>query len=92
MSSSENLPYLDPSEIPLEGSAAERFKSRSDAFWSGIRDASGAPAVVLFAGMIGYGAMGRTNGVDGWFTALSSLLMFALPGQVVLMEMLITGS
>lgn len=92
MSSSENLPYLDPSEIPLEGSATQRFKSRSDAFWSGIRDASGAPAVVLFAGMIGYGAMGRTNGVDGWFTALSSLLMFALPGQVVLMEMLLTGS
>jgi len=92
MPSSENLPYLDPSEIPLEGSAAQRFKSRSDAFRSGMRDATGAPAVVLFAGMVGFGAMGRTNGIDGWFTALSSLLMFALPGQVVLMEMVITGS
>ena len=64
MSSSENLPYLDPSEIPLEGSAAQRFKSRSDAFWSGIRDAAGAPAVVLFAGMVGFGAMGTPSGIN----------------------------
>ena len=90
--SSAGQPYIDPSEIALEGSAAERFKNRSDAFWSGMRDAAGAPAMVLFAGMVGFGAMGRTNGVDGWFTTLSSLLMFALPGQVVLMEMVITGS
>lgn len=90
--SKADQPYIDPSEIPLEGSAAERFKNRSDAFWSGMRDAAGAPAMVLFAGMVGFGAMGRTNGVDGWFTTLSSLLMFALPGQVVLMEMVVTGS
>jgi len=92
MPSSKNPPYLDPSEIPLGSSVAQRFKSRADAFGSGIRDAAGAPAMVLFAGMVGFGAMGRTNGIDGWFTALSSLLMFALPGQVVLMEMAITGS
>ena len=81
--SKADQPYINPSEIPLEGSAAERFKNRSDAFWSGMRDAAGAPAMVLFAGMVGFGAMGRTNGVDGWFTTLSSLLMFALPGQTL---------
>jgi predicted branched-subunit amino acid permease len=85
-------PYIDPSEIALEGSAAQRFKNRSEAFWSGIRDASGAPAMVLFAGMVGFGAMGKTNGIDAWFTTASSFLMFALPGQVVLLEMVITGS
>jgi len=90
--SSADQPYIDPSEIALEGLAAERFKNRSDAFWSGMRDAAGAPAMVLFAGMVGFGAMGRTNGIDGWFITLSSILMFALPGQVVLMEMAVTGS
>jgi predicted branched-subunit amino acid permease len=85
-------PDIDPSAIALAGSAIQRFKSRSDAFWSGIRDASGAPAMVLFAGMVGFGAMGKTNGLDVWFTGASSFLMFALPGQVVLLEMVITGS
>ena len=48
--------------------------------------------MVLFAGMVGFGAMGKTNGVDAWFTGATSFLMFALPGQVVLLEMAITGS
>jgi predicted branched-subunit amino acid permease len=48
--------------------------------------------LVLFAGMIGFGAMGQTHGFDAWMTGLTSLLMFALPGQVVLLEMLISGS
>ena len=90
--SSPDQPYIDPSEIALAGSAAQRFKNRSDAFWAGIRDASGAPAMVLFAGMVGFGAMGKTNGMDVWFTGATSFFMFALPGQVVLLEMAITGS
>ena len=90
--SSADQPYIDPSEIALEGKAAERFKSPRDAFWSGMRDAAGAPALVLFAGMVGFGAMGKTNGFDVWFTTFTSFFMFALPGQVVLLEMAITGS
>lgn len=69
-----------------------RFANRRQAFWSGIRDALGAPVLVLFAGMIGFGAMGRTQGFDAWMTGLTSLLMFALPGQVVMLEMFISGS
>lgn len=68
------------------------FTDKRHAFWSGFRDALGAPMLVLFAGMIGFGAMGHTNGINAWMTGLSSLLMFALPGQVVLLEMLISGS
>lgn len=90
--SSSNQPSIDPSEIALEEVAVQRFKSPSDAFWSGIRDAAGAPAMVLFAGMVGFGAMGKTNGFDVWFTTFTSFFMFALPGQVVLLEMAITGS
>jgi len=69
-----------------------RFANRREAFWQGIRDAMGAPVLVLFAGMVGFGAMGRTHGFDAWMTGLTSLLMFALPGQVVMLEMFISGS
>lgn len=69
-----------------------RFANRREAFWHGIRDAMGAPVLVLFAGMVGFGAMGRTHGFDVWMTGLTSLLMFALPGQVVMLEMFISGS
>jgi predicted branched-subunit amino acid permease len=90
--SSADQPFMDPSEIKLEASTAQRYKNRSEAFWAGIRDAAGAPAIVLFAGMVGFGAMGKTNGIDLWFTGATTFLMFALPGQVVLLEMAITGS
>jgi predicted branched-subunit amino acid permease len=90
--SSADQPFIDPSEIKLEASAAQRYKNRSEAFWAGIRDAAGAPAMVLFAGMVGFGAVGKTNGMDAWFTTATSFFMFALPGQVVLLEMAITGS
>jgi predicted branched-subunit amino acid permease len=69
-----------------------RFANRREAFWHGIRDAMGAPVFVLFAGLVGFGAMGRSHGFDAWMTGLTSLLMFALPGQVVMLEMFISGS
>ncbi len=73
-------------------SALASFASKKEAFWSGFKHALGAPMLVLFAGMIGFGAMGHTNGISAWMTGLSSLLMFALPGQIVMMEMMISGS
>lgn len=42
--------------------------------------------------MVGFGAMGRTHQFDVWLVGLTSLLMFALPGQVVMLEMIISGS
>jgi predicted branched-subunit amino acid permease len=48
--------------------------------------------MVLFAGMVGFGAMGRTNGFDLWFTTATSFLMFALPGQIVMLEMILLGA
>jgi predicted branched-subunit amino acid permease len=68
------------------------FTDKRQAFWSGVKHALGAPMLVLFAGMIGFGAMGHTHGINAWMTGLSSLLIYALPGQVVLLEMVISGS
>jgi predicted branched-subunit amino acid permease len=69
-----------------------RFENRRVALREGVRDALGAPVLVLFTGMIGFGAMCRANGLDIWFAMATSFLMFALPGQVVMLEMIITGS
>lgn len=68
------------------------FENKADAFWCGFKKAFGAPVWVLFAGMVGFGAMARTHGIDAWAAGFSSLMVFALPGQVVLFEMLISGS
>ena len=84
-------PSPDPSSDNLER-VGLRFQDRKDAFWSGVRDGRGAPAMVLFAGMVGFGAMGRTNGFDLWFTTATSFLMFALPGQIVMLEMILLGA
>ncbi len=92
MPSKPNQPFIDPSEIPLGEGRTQRFESRTEAFWGGVLKASGAPAMVLFAGMVGFGAMGKTNSLDVWFTTLCSFFMFALPGQVVLLEMIVSGS
>lgn len=71
---------------------ARTFTNRRAAFWQGFKDALGAPVLVLLAGFIGFGAMGRTHGLDAWSTGLTSMLMFALPGQVVMLEMYISGA
>jgi predicted branched-subunit amino acid permease len=86
-------PFVEPN-LPTQEQLAQkhRFLNPHDAFWSGVRDGRGAPAMVLFAGMVGFGAMGRSNGFDIWFTTLSTFLMFALPGQIVLLEMILVGS
>ena len=68
------------------------FPNRRAAFWQGLKDALGAPVLVLLAGFIGFGAMGHTNGLDVWSTGLTSMLMFALPGQEVMLEMFISGA
>ena len=70
----------------------ESFQSRQDAFRAGLRQALGAPMLVLFAGMIGFGAMAKTLGFSIWLPLFTSLLVFALPGQVVMLEMLTTGA
>ena len=65
--------------------------ARRAAFFEGVRAALGAPAAVLFAGMVGYGALGYASSTDPWWMALSSWAVLALPGQIVMIEMLSHG-
>ena len=65
---------------------------RSSAFRSGCRDAFGVPAAVLLAGMIGFGALGHASGLSLGVTAATSIFVYALPGQVVFVEMIALGA
>jgi predicted branched-subunit amino acid permease len=64
---------------------------RRRALWRGTRDAFGSPMLVLLAGMIAYGSVAHQQGFNLWVTSLGSVFIFALPGQVVMQEMLIAG-
>ena len=62
------------------------------AFRSGCRDAFGVPAAVLLAGMIGFGALGHASGLSLGVTTAISIFVYALPGQVVFVEMMALGA
>ena len=66
--------------------------SNRDAFRLGLRSAFGVPAAILFAGMVGFGALGNASGLSLSYTASISVLMYALPGQVVFVEMIALGA
>lgn len=57
------------------------------AFRTGAREAFGVPAAVLGAGFIGYGSLAADAGYSIWMTLAATLAIWALPGQLVLLEM-----
>lgn len=69
-----------------------QFSSKHEALRSGLRDGLGVPAAVLFAGMMGFGALGHSVGLSLSLTGGTTILMFALPGQIVFAEMIALGA
>ncbi len=63
-----------------------------DAVLAGVRDASGVPAAVLAAGMIGFGAFSLEYGFSIWLALACTAGIWALPGQVVLLETISSGA
>lgn len=61
--------------------------SDSAAFRSGAREALGVPAAVVGAGYIGFGALIGAEGGPVWAIVVSTITIWALPGQLVLMDM-----
>lgn len=66
--------------------------SASSAFYGGVREALGVPAAVLGAGYIGYGALAYENGYSVWLTMLATVTIWALPGQLILIELHALGA
>ena len=53
----------------------------------GLLDAAGIPSLVLAAGYIGFGALAAGNGLSFTGTLLATVFIWALPGQLILVEM-----
>lgn len=62
------------------------------AFRTGVREALGVPAAVLGAGFLGYGSLAADAGYSIWMTLAATFAIWALPGQLVLMEMQASGA
>jgi predicted branched-subunit amino acid permease len=62
------------------------------AFWAAVRESIGVPSMVLGAGYLGFGALANGGQLPLWAALLSTMTIFALPGQLALLEMSIAGS
>ncbi len=60
-------------------------------FWSGVRGTGTTPAVVLFAGALGFGALARDVGFSVGQAAFQMVMLFALPAQVLLVDQIARG-
>lgn len=58
----------------------------------GARDALGVPAAVLAAGMLGFGALAFESGLNLVLAVACTAGIWALPGQIVLIEMHVAGA
>lgn len=72
--------------------SAHRPVSRFSAFWQGIRETSPVPAFILSTAFIGFGALTSQTGLSLLDTIFISVFMFALPGQVVLVDEIARGA
>lgn len=57
-------------------------------FLNGARVSFGPAAAVMIAGFIGFGALASDAGMPFWIAALVTAGMWALPGQIILAEMM----
>ncbi|MGF1628990.1 MAG: AzlC family ABC transporter permease [Kiloniellaceae bacterium] len=82
-----------PGADPIQGrsQAAGRLASPSEAALRGLRDAFGVPMLVLGASYVGFGSLVHGAGLDVWFGLFSTFTGWALPGQIVVIELYTLG-
>jgi predicted branched-subunit amino acid permease len=66
---------------------SEAYSTASAALRGGFRESFGVPAAVLGAGYVGFGAFAADAGFPLWISVLCTFTIWALPGQLVLLEM-----
>ncbi|MDF1793836.1 MAG: AzlC family ABC transporter permease [Thalassobaculaceae bacterium] len=59
---------------------------------AGMRAALGLPTVVLLGSLTGYGALTHDTGFGAGLAVLSTILVWGLPGQIVMSEMYAAGA
>lgn len=62
------------------------------AFRAGMRDAIGAPVIVLGASFLGFGSLCRESGLSIWLGLASTATGWALPGQIAMVELYAIGA
>ncbi|WP_184431583.1 AzlC family ABC transporter permease [Roseospira goensis] len=78
-------------EVTLQD-GPDGYGTRGAALRAGARAAVGAPAVVLAASYLGFGALVRSADWSLPLGLMSTALGFALPGQIVVVEMAAAGA
>jgi len=64
----------------------------NEAWWRGFRAACGIPALVLFASMMGFGSLAREASIDMLPSIVTTVGIWGLPGQMVMVEMVAFGA
>ncbi len=67
------------------------YGSSRRALAGGLRAALGVPALALGASYLGFGALVRQSGLEVWHGLLSTATAWALPGQILLVELYALG-
>jgi len=67
--------------------AESNFATEAAAFREGVREALGVPAAVLIAGYLGYGSLAAEHGYSVAQIVFATAAIWALPGQLILVEM-----
>ncbi len=65
---------------------------QSAAFWRGARESIGAPIAVIAANYLGLGAFASATAVSVWALVVSTFTIWALPGQLVMVDMWMVGA
>ena len=65
---------------------------QSAAFWRGARESIGAPIAVIAANYLGLGAFASATAVSVWAIVVSTFTIWALPGQLVMVDMWMVGA
>ena len=74
-------------------SAPRTFSSSTAAFFAGVKSALTSVFVLVLMGTyIGIGALAHEFGLSAWWLALSSMLVWAAPAQVILISALGAGA
>lgn len=86
------MPPSDSSPAAAAPPAGRRFASPREAALAGLRDSIGVPMLVLGSSYLGFGSLVEGAGLDVWLGLFSTFTGWALPGQIVVIELYSLGS
>ena len=86
---------IDPAQSQIDdpttvGTPVPIYRRR--ALHRGIRDSVGAPVLLLFASYLGFGSLVHSSDLSLFAGLFSTISTFALPGQIVVVELYATGA